>query len=121
MPYELHVDGEVDAPQRVVRLFFRNSDKAGAFFQVRSGDCQTGPWTYSVGAGDETLNRLGTSGTSSYDFSLFGPNGFLRPFAGGLEEGSAYLTVNAIYDEDSDEGIVLVIRNHGSSAESEYL
>ena len=47
---------------------------------------------------------------------MFGPNGFLRAFAGGLAEGSANLTVKAIYDAES-EGIALVIGNHGSSAE----
>jgi phospholipase C len=51
LPYELHVHGEVDASQRGVRLFCTNSGKAGAFFEVRSGDGQTGPWTYTGGAG----------------------------------------------------------------------
>jgi phospholipase C len=116
LPYELHVDGKVDALLGGLRLFFRNTGKAGAAFQVRSGDGQTGPWTYTVGAGDETSDSLGNTGATSYDFSVFGPNGFLRAFAGGLAEGSANLTVEAIYDAQS-EGIALVIRNHGSSAE----
>jgi len=51
LPYELHVHGEVDASQGGVRLFCTNSGKAGAFFEVRSGDGQTGPWTYTGGAG----------------------------------------------------------------------
>ena len=116
LPYELHVDGKVDASLGGLRLFFRNTGKAGAAFQVRSGDGQTGPWTYTVGAGDETSDSFGGTGATSYDFSVFGPNGFLRAFAGGLAEGSANLTVEAIYDAQS-EGIALVIRNHGSSAE----
>jgi phospholipase C len=116
LPYELHVDGEVSASHGGVKLSFRNSGKAGAFFQVRSGDGQTGPWAYTVGAGDKTSDSFGTSGATSYDFSVLGPNGFLRTFAGGLGEDSANLTVNAIHDEDS-EGIALAIRNHGSSAE----
>ncbi len=114
LPYELHVHGEVNASQGGVQLFFRNTGRAGAVFQVRSGDGLTGPWTYTVGAGDETSDTLGTGGAASYDFSVFGPNGFLRTFAGGLAAGSANLTVNAIYDQES-EGIALVIRNHGSS------
>jgi phospholipase C len=116
LPYELHVDGEVSASHGGVKLFFRNSGKAGAFFQVRSGDGQTGPWAYTVGAGDKTSDSFGSSGATSYDFSVFGPNGFLRTFAGGLGTDSANVTVEAIYDEDS-EGIALAIHNHGSSAE----
>jgi len=116
LPYELHVHGEVNASNGAVKLFFRNSGKAGAFLQVRSGDGETGPWSYTVGAGDETSDNFGTTGATSYDFSAFGPNGFLRTFAGGLEADSANLTVNAIYDGES-EGIALMIRNQGSSAQ----
>jgi phospholipase C len=116
LPYELHVNGDVDASQGGLRLFFRNTGKAGAVFQVRAGDGQTGPWTYTVGAGDETSDTLGSRGATSYDFAVSGPNGFLRTFAGGLAAGSANLTVRAIYDRES-EGIALLIQNHGSSAE----
>jgi len=116
LPYELHLEGEVKASHGGVQLFFRNTGKAGAVFQVRSGDGQTGPWTYTVGAGDETSDSFGTSGATSYNFSVFGPNGFLRTFAGGLGAGSANFTVNAIYDQES-EAVALVIRNHSSSAE----
>jgi phospholipase C len=116
LPYELHVHGEVNASQGGVRLVFRNTGKAGAVFQVRSGDGQTGPWTYTVAAGDEASDSFGSRGVGSYDFEVSGPNGFLRTFAGGLATGSANLTVNAIYDKES-EAIALVIRNHGSNAE----
>jgi phospholipase C len=116
LPYELHVEGAVNASRGGVQLVFRNTGKTGAAFQVRSGDGQTGPWTYTVGAGDETADSFGSGGATSYDFAVSGPNGFLRTFAGGLAAGSANLTINAIYDSES-EGIVLVIRNDGSSAE----
>ena len=116
LPYELHVEGEVNASQGGLRLFLRNKGKVAAVFQVRSGAGQTGPWTYTVGAGDETSDSFGASGATSYDFSVYGPNGFLRTFGGGLAAGNANITVNAIYDKES-EGIALAIRNHGSSAE----
>jgi phospholipase C len=112
LPYELHVDGQVNASG--VQLFFRNTGKAATVFQVRSGDGLTGPWTYTVGAGDETSDSFG-SGATLYDFSVFGPNGFLRTFIGSLAAGSADLTVNTIYDRESG-GIALVIQNRGSSA-----
>ena len=114
LPYELHVGGEVNASG--IQLFFRNTGKAGAVFQVRSGDGQTGPWTYTVGAGDEASDSFGSSGATAYDLSVFGPNGFLRTFAGGLAADSAKLTVNSIYEGQSG-GLALVIQNHGASAE----
>jgi phospholipase C len=116
LPYELHVDGEVNGLQGTLELCFRNSGKAGAVFQVRSGDGQTGPWTYTVDARDEACDSFRASGVASYDLSVFGPNGFLRTFAGGFVAGSANLTVKSICEEDSD-GIALLIHNHSSSAE----
>jgi phospholipase C len=114
LPYELHVSGEVSA-SGAIELFFRNTGKAGAVFQVRSDDGVTGPWTYTVGAGDETSDIF-ARGAGSYDLSVNGPNGFLRTFAGSFGTGSANLTVDAILDRGS-EVIALVIRNLGSSAE----
>jgi phospholipase C len=116
LPYELHVNGEVEASQGGIELSFRNSGKAGAAFQVRSGDGLSGPWTYTVGAGDEASDTLGTSGATSYDYSVYGPNGFLRTFAGSFGRDTAKITVNAIYEKEW-EGIAVVIRNHGSETE----
>jgi len=116
LPYELHVEGEVNASLGGLRLLFRNTGKAGAAFHVRSGEGQTGPWTYTVGTGDEASDNFGIRGATSYDLAVSGPNGFLRTLAGGLAASSANLTVNAIYEKGS-EGITLVIRNQGSSAE----
>ena len=116
LPYELHVNGEVEASQGGIEFHFRNTGKAGAAFHVRSGDGLTGPWTYTLGAGDEASDTLGTSGATSYDYSVYGPNGFLRTFAGSFAGGGAKISVNAIYEKEW-EGIALVIRNHGSSTE----
>ena len=116
LPYEFHVDGEVSASHGGVQLSFRNTGKTGAAFHVRSGDGQTGPWTYTVGAGDSTSDNIGSEGATSYDYSVFAPNGFLRRFAGGIGAGSANLTVNAMYDPDSGS-IALAIRNRGANPE----
>ena len=105
----------MNAAQGGVALSFRNTGQAGAVFQVRFGDGRT-PRTYTVGDSDETSDVFGDVGATSYSLSVHGPNGFLRTFAGGLAPGNANLTVQAVYDKDG-EGIALVIRNHGSSAE----
>jgi len=112
LPYELQVDAQVNASG--VQLFFRNRGKAGAVFQVRSGDGQTGPWTYTVGAGDATSDNFPGSG-GKYDLSVYGANGFLRSFSGGLAGGNANVAVNTVYDRRTG-GIAVVIQNRGSSA-----
>jgi phospholipase C len=117
LPYELHVHGEVNASQGTIQLRFRNSGEVGTFFHVRFGDGQTEPRAYTVGAGDETSDTFAVSSVSSYDLSVFGPNGFLRTFAGSLATGSANLTVETICDKRS-EGIALEIHNHSADAET---
>jgi phospholipase C len=115
LPYELHVEGEVSVGQGGVELTFRNKGKMGAAFQVRFGDGSTAPRTYTVGAGHQTSDSFGAVAETSYDLAVYGPNGFLRTFAGGLAPGSANLHLSAAYDQHSG-GIVLTIRNDGSSA-----
>jgi phospholipase C len=113
LPYELNVEGEV--VQGGINLHFRNSGNAGAVFQVRSGDGQSGPRTYTVGAGDQTSDTFAANGAGSYDLAVYGPNGFFRRFAGSLSSGSANLAVLTIYDPQS-ESIALSLRNLGSQA-----
>jgi len=112
LPYELRVDAQVSASG--VQISFRNTGKAGAVFQARSGDGQTGPRTYTVGAGDTASDNFPASG-GKYDLSVDGPNGFLRSFAGGVAGGSANVAINTVYDQASG-GISLVLQNRGSSA-----
>lgn len=114
LPYELQVDGEAGTPG--VTLFFRNTGNAAAVFHVRSGDGQSSPWTYTVGAGDETSDSFEAAGPS-YDLSVYGPNGFLRRFAGSFASDSAQLSVKASYVGKSG-GIALIVQNQGQNRES---
>ncbi len=116
LPYELHVDGETNPSQGTIELRFRNTGKATAVFHVRSGNGQTGPWTYTVGINDEVADNFGATGNTSYDLSVFGPNGFLRTFIGSFAAGSANLSVKSLYDNES-EAITLQIQNNGKTAE----
>jgi len=116
LPYELHVEGEVNAAQGGVELTFRNTGRAGAAFQVRFSDGVTSPRTYTLAAGHETSDSFGTVAATTYDLAVYGPNGFLRTFVGSLAPGSANLKVSAAYDKDAGS-VALAIRNEGSSAE----
>ena len=115
LPYELLVDADVNTWHGTLQLRFRNCGNAAAFFQVRFADGLTAPRAYTVGAGDDASDNFPTTG-GSYDLSVFGPNGFLRTFTGGVGSRSANISVKSIYDKES-EGIALVIQNHSSNGE----
>ncbi len=113
LPYELHVEGGLDPFQTKLQLRFRNAGRAAAVFHVRAGDGLAGPWTYTVGAGDDLSDAFAAAG--AYDYSVYGPNGFLRRFAGGVGIQHVDLTVQTIYDRQSG-GITLVLQNAGPHA-----
>ncbi|MFE2728999.1 phosphocholine-specific phospholipase C [Kitasatospora sp. NPDC059327] len=82
LPYLLQVDGQVRSDRLVIS--FTNSGTAGAYFGVHANRFRTdGPWRYTVEAG-KTLSDYWQSGTPSgaYDLIVYGPNGFVRRFAG---------------------------------------
>ena len=84
--------------------------------QVRPGGDQSaiGPWTYTVGSHAHLSDTwaIRGNGLSSYDLSVYGPNGFFRSFKGRVERDQANLFVKT--DCDSDRGITLEIENRGS-------
>ena len=117
LPYELHVDGEADFSQRSFNIGFRNTGNAGACFHVRSGNTSAGPWTYTVEAGkslSDTWN-VGSNANGEYDLSVYGPNGFLRAFKGGIGAGRANLDVDSRYG-DEEAGLELTVTNRGTAA-----
>jgi phospholipase C len=78
LPYDLSVDGHVDGGR--LTLQFASDGTAGACFHVTSATDKTGPWTYTVGAGERLSGQWSVPG--AYDFTVHGPNGFVRRFAG---------------------------------------
>jgi phospholipase C len=119
LPYKLGVDGDADFTKRAFNIGFRNTGNAGACFHVRSGNTSAGPWTYTVEAGkslSDTWN-VAANPNGEYDLSVYGPNGFLRAFKGGVGAGRANLDVDARYgDDDENAGLGLIIANRGTAA-----
>ena len=112
VPYELHVSAETEIADGEVKVRFGNSGKAAAVFQVRSGNTQDGPWTYTVGSHAHVTEvwAVRAKGQSNYDLTVYGPNGYLRAFKGSVESWSrANLSVST--DFDFDHGVTLDIRN----------
>jgi len=85
LPYELHVNGHADGKQNAFEISFGNTGDQGAHFYVYSTNRTDGPWRYTVEAGkslSESFDLTSTNGV--YAFQVFGPNGFVRKFAGNV-------------------------------------
>jgi phospholipase C len=80
LPYSLDVDANVLSGGGALRLEFRNRGEAGAVFQVRSGNGAEGPWSFTVEADKSLAHTWRLDG--KYDFTVHGPNGFVRRFRG---------------------------------------
>ncbi len=83
LPYRLQADGQITKDGAVFRLNLSNTGTAGAWFQVRSGKAEGGPWSFTIEAG-KSLSwtwDLPAARTGIYDFSVYGANGFFRRFA----------------------------------------
>jgi phospholipase C len=118
VPYELHVRGEVNHSDGSFQIHFANSGRGAAVFQVRSGNTQAGPWTYTVGPKASVSDTWPVTaiGQTAYDLSVYGPNGFLRAFKGSVSgQGIANLHITSAYDV-AEGGISLNIQNEGSAS-----
>jgi len=115
LPYELYVDGDADVSKGVFRIGFANGGTAGAWLQVRSGIGSDNPRSYTVEAGKvlaDTWNVAANPG-GAYDLSVYGPNGFLRAFKGGVTGfARANLDVDSRYEAEG-WGLELTVVNRG--------
>jgi phospholipase C len=107
LPYDLAVDGRVAGGR--LRIDFANHGDAGANFYVTSATHPDGPWSYTVGAERQLSGVWELGSTDRYDFSAFGPNGFLRRLAGHTGTTGVEVTVH-----DGEDGeIEFVLSNTG--------
>jgi phospholipase C len=118
LPYALHAHGNMQTADGAFRVEFRNTGRAAAVFQVRSGGNAHIPRTFTVEPGKSLTDTWNFSslGIANCDLSVHGPNGFLRAFKGsvaGLRK--AQLEVRANYDARENE-IALVFANRGAQS-----
>jgi phospholipase C len=121
VPYRLDVRGEVNLGDASLNLSISNSGRAAAVFQVRSGQVRSrdglgGPWTYTVGPNAELSDAwfFRENPEAGYDLSVYGPNGFLRSFQGGLADANANLRIATDYDL-ANGSLQLSVLNLGKS------
>jgi phospholipase C len=113
LPYEMNVRAHVNTASNTVRLTFENTGHATVVFQVRSGNAADLVRTYTVEprktlTGDWTV-------TSTYNLSVYGPNGFVRYFKGSIGSDAAVLKVESSYRREERPSIEWRITNAGST------
>jgi phospholipase C len=82
LPYELFVRFDVNGNSGHANAHFVNTGRAGAVFLVYTAGSLDAPRTYTVEAGKRLEDQLTLAASGAYDFSVHGPNGFLRRYAG---------------------------------------
>jgi phospholipase C len=94
LPYELNVDGKLNADKKLFRISLKAGNKlhgaksAGAPFNIYSGSMYEGEnvktWSYAVRAGDTVHDSwpLEKFNDEGYHLKVYGPNGFYREFKG---------------------------------------
>jgi phospholipase C len=108
LPYDLAADGSVASGAFQLDVASRCS--VGANFVVTSATDATGPWSYTVGAG-QSLAATWNVG-AAYDFSVRGANGFLRQFKGAA--GASQPEATAVHQGDT-ESLRLTLTNSGTA------
>jgi phospholipase C len=119
LDYEFFVRGDVSGGGNAFRLHITNTGKLGANFLVYSGNAQDLPRSYTVEAGKDLADQLMLAANGSYDFSVFGPNGFLRRFVGKVDPSgrhqSGSVEIKDGYDV-ANGNLQLRLKNDGRDA-----
>jgi phospholipase C len=117
VPYVLNVSGQVNFADGSLSLSFGNSGVSAAVYQIYTGQGQFLPRTYTVSPGAELSDTWSFSGIgqSTYDISVYGPNGFFRAFAGSFADSNANLTAQITYDVQQ-KGVWVEIESSGTTA-----
>jgi len=82
LPYELFVRARPEGSQGKLSLRFVNTGRAGVVFLVYAANSSDAPRSYTVEAGKRLEDQLPLATDGTYDYTVHGPNGFLRRFAG---------------------------------------
>jgi phospholipase C len=112
LPYELNVQATVNTTNGMIVLTFSNTGGQTAVFHVRSGNAADPVRYYTVEPGKQLQGTWNV--TSSYDLSVYGPNGFVRYFKGSIGPNAAALNVVSGYDTKDRGSIQWAITNVGS-------
>ena len=118
LPYRINSCGAADFMTNSFSMTFANSGLRAAVFQVRSGNASTGPWSYTVPSHSQIEDswQLAANHGVSFDFSVYGPNGFYRAYKGGSDPMTSVNLQSAIAYDFAAQGVILQSRNIGTES-----
>jgi len=110
LPYQLDAGAAMD-PDGRLRITLVNAGTQAAPVAVRGqAPCAGGPWHFTVDPGGGGGGAFSPA-QGRYDFTCYGPNGFRRRFAGGVDGG---IGADSRIDPS---GLALQVRLHNASPE----
>ncbi|HET6330432.1 MAG TPA: phospholipase C, phosphocholine-specific [Holophagaceae bacterium] len=118
LPYQPNAISYADCVNGLLRVSMHNTGTASAHFAIYPNQYRTdGPWQYDVAGGsshDDTFNVV-TYGGGFYDLTCYGPNSFLRQFAGNFNVSCGQVEVSSSIDPTAGT-LTLSLSNASSSA-----
>lgn len=110
LPYRIDVQGTTDSAG-VLTLAMANCGQTGVVLTVHDNTGRHEPWHFTLGAGDRHSSRLwqDVSSPLPLDFTVHGPNGYLRRFAADPGTGLDVLLI----ERPELEGVELKVVNRG--------
>lgn len=113
LPYEMNVQASVNASDGTISLTFLNSGSATVAFVVRSANPADLVRQYTVEPGKTLADTWNV--TSTYNLSVYGPNGFVRYFNGSVSSSAAYLDMSSTYGSSRDCAMQWTVTNVGTN------
>ena len=118
LPYQPNANSDTDCATGQFRITMTNAGTAALHFAIYANAFRLdGPWQYDVAPGGSggTHFQIATNGSGPYDFSCYGPNGFLRRFAGNGHSNCNQLEVTSTIDPPPGS-IAVVMKNATAGA-----
>ncbi len=118
LPYQPNATSRTDCVSGRLWINMTNTGSASAHFAIYPNQFRTdGPYPYDIaaGAGFEDYFSVRAYGGGHYDLSCYGPNGFLRQFAGNLNVACGQIEVGSSLDP-SQGALTLTLTNSTSAA-----
>ncbi len=119
LPYRLEVRGMLQPMSDNFVIEFSNRGQSAAVFQVCATGCDLAPRDYTVEAGGHLRDSWALPANGCYDFTVHGPNGFLRAFKGRvLAADDALLEAHIECRHEGKKELSLAVANFGKAAET---
>ena len=119
LPYRLEARGMLQPMADNFVIEFSNRGQAAAVFRVCASRATIAPRSYTVEAGDHLKDSWALAADGHYDFTVHGPNGFLRAFKGRvLAACDALLEAHIECRHERRKELLLSVANFGKASKT---